>query len=138
MPESLNDMMGRWEFNRKKQFDESVAALKTSLAKMHAALKLTEDSVINYSWNGSGDSGDLYYESCDFKSTEKDIVIVDTSEMYIEDVWDIKQSDIYNLMPGGWEINEGSVGDIKLYPATGKIIVSPAWLEYVEGNEDVY
>ena len=133
----MENIINRWELERKKQLEEGLANLKANLAKMHAAHQFTEDSTISYSWNGAGDSGDLYYDSYNLKSTSGDLTI-EGSEQYFEDAWGITHDDLYNLLPGGWELNEGSCGTIILYPATGKITVSPSWLEYVESGTEEY
>ncbi len=41
---------------------------------------------------------------------------------------------VYQLLPSGWEINEGSAGDVTFDLASGEININHRWLEYVESD----
>lgn len=124
---------------------------KEAVKEFCKKLRLLGVTKISADYDGSGDSGDFngvcYMFTPDAVSNDNDIVrhtrltgrpdsmmshsfrknyIADVSEeeqiVSVEEI-DIFEGLLFELLPGGWEINSGSFGEITVNTETGKICV---------------
>lgn len=95
--QDFNSFFSRWEQERK----ERKAASKQRLAELCATKGI---DLITGEFDGSGDSGDFY----DLKATTATGEVVELTK----DEWYTAEEALFALLPGGWEINDGSSGTV--------------------------
>lgn len=89
-------------------------------------LKATGIESITFYYEGSGDDGAI-----DTTCWEpKDIELAPELQRRLE----VLEELVYQLLPSGWEIDEGSAGDVSFDLTSGEINISHKWLEYVESD----
>lgn len=84
-----------WIQEESKRRNDSVNNIKEKIKQFGVT------GTIKLIYSGYGDSGDLESESFDIKYKTPPQEGTDSFEKFIE-------SECWNLLPGGWEINEGS------------------------------
>lgn len=105
-----------WYEKYMKQRENAENNAADSLRELATRLKPFGVKTLTANYNGYGDSGD--FESIDVTPENlnlPDILgAINTTEDSLKDL-------LWPLLPGGWEINEGSYGEIVLDIDTGKI-----------------
>ncbi len=119
----LNDFMARYRREEEKRTTSAAAALRYA----SGALRLMGVARVVAAFDGAGDSGAI--ESVRFDPPPPAGVPDGLAEVI--------ENALYKLLPGGFEINEGSSGTITLDTATGRTKVDQQWNEPEEyGPED--
>ena len=102
---NFDEYLAEWEKDKLRRREISAANLKQLL------LDRTDISKITVTYDGSGDSGcfdDHKYLDGHGKDIDA-VLLLDAVEEYV-----------CSILPGGWEINEGSYGQVEIDIATFK------------------
>jgi hypothetical protein len=121
-----------WHENYKKKEQEKREAGISGLRNLAPQLKELGVTEVHAEYNGSGDSGD--FEAVYATPNDNDIEqVLNPLGLTLDGFKDM----LWPLLPAGWEINEGSYGELVLDTATGKINrVHNERIEEVETTED--
>jgi len=104
-----------------------IAAAKESLRYLAGALRLIGVKKVTAPFDGYGDEGSLNEITYDPLPSAG---FPDGLQQAIERA-------IYDLLPGGWEINAGSFGTVTLDTATGEAEVDHEWRDEDEEEYDL-
>lgn len=118
----FSEIMVSWQ---KEQAVRQQEKLK-SASLVARELKAINIESITFSYDGCGDSGAIentYWQP-------DGIEISHELKKKIEALEEL----VYELLPSGWEINEGSAGDVSFDLINGEISINHKWLEYVASD----
>lgn len=112
MSDNVNDWYKRYEAQQKIAHESATARLRDLAPRL---AKFGVEKLVA-AYDGSGDSGDFEDISLEPESLKLDDVLlaVGISRDALADM-------LWPLLPCGWEINEGSYGELTLDAKTGKI-----------------
>lgn len=102
---NFDEILAQWEKERQQDRDAATIKLKQLL------LDRPDISKINITYDGCGDSGcfDAWIYSDSHGKEVKADFLNDAVEEYV-----------CSILPGGWELNDGSYGEVEIDVATGK------------------
>ena len=122
MAKDPDDFMARYRREEKKR----IAAAKKSLRYLAGALRFLGVQTVTAPYDGYGDDGTL-----------EEITFAPVPPAGLPDgLREALREAFYQLLPGGWEINEGSFGTLSLDAATGEANLDHEWREEEEDDED--
>ena len=97
----------RW----KREEDERKKWAKTNL--FFELRKQRELAFVRVEYDGCGDSGQV--EEVAYLDSQKKVITIDDQSLH-----EAVEEYVYSILPGGWEINEGSEGTVEIDVAAGK------------------
>lgn len=164
--EKMQKTVSDWEEKRKKQYDAQRKAMKESFLRICTALDSYGVSCIEMEYDGYGDSGTLETvlfldtDNNEVKLTEEQDMSVthkvetkrwltpvpEDAAPDIERTWEFEYKDVgitdgvtdmaYRWLPAGWEINDGSLGCIKVDVSKRSYAIEHGWRETVASYEE--
>ena len=102
---NFDEIMAVWEKEKQQQRDAATIKLKQMLVDRPNISK------IRITYDGSGDSG--CFDAQKYSDSEGNDVEADFLNDAVEEY-------VCSILPGGWEINEGSYGQVEIDVATCK------------------
>ena len=114
--------MDRWQQAQELRQQEYLKSASTVARE----LKATGIESITFYYESSGDDGAVNTTCWE----PEDIKITPELQRRLEAMEEL----VYQLLPSGWEINEGSAGDVSFNLTSGEIDINHKWLEYVESD----
>lgn len=118
----FSEIMATWQQEKLVRQQEKLK----SASLVARELKAVNIESITFCYEGCGDSGAI--ESTYWQPD--DINVPSELKSKIETLEEL----VYELLPSGWEINEGSAGDVSFDLTSGEININHKWLEYVESD----
>lgn len=123
MANAKNEVDDWYEKYRKQQEEYQKNAIEY-LREFAARLKPFKIKKLYAQYNGSGDSGDFEELGIEFEDDADAGTAGNTLEHVLRALnmdEDSLKDKLWPLLPAGWEINEGSYGELTLDVATGQI-----------------
>lgn len=118
MTDGYENALLQWQQQQQRHL-QSAENAATLVAK---TLKARGVTFVEFEYYGSGDSGCI--ENCH----------IEGSGTMSQEEQEKLENLVYDLLPVGWEINEGSQGTITFDLETGSVSVDHKWLEYVDAD----
>jgi hypothetical protein len=102
---NFDEIMAYWEAERQQERDAATIKLKQMLVDRPDIAK------ISITYEGYGDSG--CFDARSYSDSQGNDVEADFLNDAVEEY-------VCSILPGGWEINDGSYGEVEIDVATGK------------------
>lgn len=114
------DDFADWHKQYLKQKEASEQAAVSELRELAAKLTQFKVKELCATYNGSGDSGDFEDIDLNFEDGAAHRSLEDVLAALNTNVDELTQK-LWPLLPGGWEVDDGSFGTLTLDVKTGKI-----------------
>lgn len=118
----FSEIMATWQQEQQARQQKKLK----SASLVASELKAINIESITFSYDGCGDSGAI-------ESTNWEPEDIDVPNELIKKLQALEEL-VYELLPSGWEINDGSAGDVSFDLTSGEININHKWLEYVESD----